>query len=349
MARTKTDKSIWVIFFESLKIYALNLHKFLLYMAFPVLGTLLGLGLIFGLTYWFSSNISHFIVKYPALENISTFMLVITLLVLPGLLILLKAFWDYLVAYGAVNSMYENMQKSGRVYDFGAHTELIKRRTIPFIGLWFLFGIFSALSLCPLFWIICGILAIYFVLVFQVFTFEPELSPIGCVKRSLMLVKGHFASTFMLMALAGALTYIFIPQLFIKVFDLTGINDFLARGIIPVISQLPMPDLTQYGVKSPTEYDVAIFTIKVFAAQILIQYTLPMRSILWSMWYKELNGGRGKYAGGYAENEIKSAGKKSKGKKRPSEKLMEESHKKYGKKKLDKNIIRRAAEKDDEI
>ena len=337
------------IFMEAIGLYFSNFTKFVRYMTFPVLGQIAGLLLVFLITYLYTKNLPPLIDKFSALNNFNILILLSVLITLPGLAIFVKAFWDYLVAYGAVNSMYENMQKSGRVYDFGAHTELIKRRTIPFIGLWFLFGIFSALSLCPLFWIICGILAIYFVLVFQVFTFEPELSPIGCVKRSLMLVKGHFASTFMLMALAGALTYIFIPQLFIKVFDLTGINDFLARGIIPVISQLPMPDLTQYGVKSPTEYDVAIFTIKVFAAQILIQYTLPMRLILWSMWYKELNGGRGKYAGGYAENEIKSAGKKSKGKKRPSEKLMEESHKKYGKKKLDKNIIRRAAEKDDEI
>ena len=336
------------IFMEAIGLYFSNFTKFVRYMTFPVLGQIAGLLLVFLITYLYTKNLPPLIDKFSALNNFNILILLSVLITLPGLAIFVKAFWDYLVAYGAVNSMYENMQKSGRVYDFGAHTELIKRRTIPFIGLWFLFGIFSALSLCPLFWIICGILAIYFVLVFQVFTFEPELSPIGCVKRSLMLVKGHFASTFMLMALACALTYIFIPQLFIKVFDLTGINDFLARGIIPVISQLPMPDLTQYGVKSPTEYDVAIFTIKVFAAQILIQYTLPMRSILWSMWYKEL-GGRGKYAGGYAENEIKSAGKKSKGKKRPSEKLMEESHKKYGKKKLDKNIIRRAAEKDDEI
>lgn len=337
------------IFMEAIGLYFSNFTKFVRYMTFPVLGQIAGLLLVFLITYLYTKNLPPLIDKFSSLNNFNLLVLLSILITLPGLAIFVKAFWDYLVAYGAVNSMYENMQKSGRVYDFGAHTELIKRRTMPFIGLWFLFGIFSALSLCPLFWIICGILAIYFVLVFQVFTFEPALSPAGCVKRSLMLVKGHFASTFMLMALAGALTYIFIPQLFIKIFDLSGVNDFLAKGLIPVISQLPMPDLTQYGIKSPTEYDVAIFTIKVFAAQILIQYTLPVRSILWSMWYKELSGG-GKYTGGkYTDNETKSSGRKSKSKKRPSERLMEESHKKYGKKKLDRNILRRAAEKDDEI
>ena len=328
------------IFTESIGLYFSNFDKFMKYMTFPVLGQLAGLLLVFLITYLYTKNLPPLIDKFSGLNNFNVLILLSILITLPGLAIFVKAFWEYLVAYGAINSMFDNMQKSGRVYDFSAHTELIKRRTFPYIGLWFLFGIFSAVSFCPLFWVICGILAVYFVLVFQVFTFEPVLSPIGCVKRSLTLVKGHFASTFMLMALAGALTYIFIPQLFIKVFDLTGVNNFIAKGIIPVISELPMPDLTQYGVKSPTEYDIAIFTIKVFAAQILIQYTLPLRSILWSLWYREL--------GGSFSNAVSGAQTKKSSKKRPSEKLMEESHKKYGKKKLDRNILRRAAEKDDE-
>lgn len=329
------------IFTEAIGLYFSNFTKFIRYMTFPVLGQIGGLLLVFLITYFYTQNLPPLIEKFSTLNNFNTLVLISILITLPGLAIFCKSFWEYLIAYGAVNSMYENMRKSGKVYDFAAHTELIKRRTLPYIGLWFLFGVFSAISVCPLFWVVCGILAVYFVLVFQVFTFEPELSPIGCVKRSLELVKGHFASTFMLMALIGALTYIFIPQLFVKIFDLSGINDFLAKGFIPFISQLPMPDLTPYGIKSPTEYDVAIFTVKVFIAQILIQYTLPMRSILWSIWYKELGGGN-------YNKENTTSSKTKKARKRPSEKLMEESHKKYGKKKLDRNILRRAAEKDDQ-
>lgn len=331
-----------VIFIESVGLYFSNFDKFIQYMTFPVLGQIGGLLLVLLITYFYTQNLPPLIDKFSSLNNFSVLILISVLITLPGLAIFCKSFWEYLVAYGAVNSMYENMQKSGRVYDFSAHTELIKRRAFDFIGLWFLFGIFSTVAFCPIFWVVCGILAVYFVLVFQVFTFEPELSPIGCVKRSLELVKGHFASTFMLMALAGALTYIFIPQLFIKIFEITNINDFIAKGILPIISQIPIPDLSQYNLKSPTEYDIAIFTIKTFTAQILIQYTLPLRSILWSLWYKEL-GGRKNIEINYTEK--KSNSKKSK--KRPSERLMEESHKKYGRKKLDRNILRRASEKDD--
>lgn len=332
-----------VIFIESVGLYFSNFDKFIQYMTFPVLGQIGGLLLVLLITYFYTQNLPPLIDKFSSLNNFNVLILISILITLPGLAIFCKSFWEYLVAYGAVNSMYENMQKSGRVYDFAAHTELIKRRAFDFIGLWFLFGIFSTVAFCPIFWVVCGILAVYFVLVFQVFTFEPELSPIGCVKRSLELVKGHFASTFMLMALAGALTYIFIPQLFIKIFEITNINDFIAKGILPIISQIPIPDLSQYNLKSPTEYDIAIFTIKTFTAQILIQYTLPLRSILWSLWYKEL-GGMKNIEFNYTEK--KSTSRKSK--KRPSERLMEKSHKKYGKKKLDRNILRRAAEKDDQ-
>ena len=330
------------IFIEAIGLYFSNFTKFIRYMTFPVLGQIGGLLLVFLITYFYTQNLPPLIEKFSTLNNFNILVLISILITLPGLAIFCKSFWEYLVAYGAVNSMYENMQKSGRVYDFSAHTELIKRRTLPYIGLWFLFGIFSAVAFCPLFWVVCGILAVYFVLVFQVFTFEPELSPIGCVKKSLELVKGHFASTFMLMALAGTLTYILIPQLLIKVFEIFNINDFLAKGIMPFILQIPIPDLSQYSLKSPTEYDISVFAIKTFVAQILIQYTLPLRSILWSLWYKEL-GGRKNAEINYADK--KSTSKKSK--KRPSERLMEETHKKYGKKKLDRNILRRASEKED--
>lgn len=86
---------------------------------------------------FYTQNLPPLIEKFSALDNFNVLILLSILITLPGLAIFCKSFWEYLVAYGAVNSMYENMQKSGRVYDFDAHTELIKRRAIPFIGLWF--------------------------------------------------------------------------------------------------------------------------------------------------------------------------------------------------------------------
>ena len=99
--------------------------------------------MVFLTTYFYTINMPKLIDKYPNLNSISTLVIIAVIISLPGLAIFCKAFWDYLVAYGAVNSMVSNMVKSGRVYDFDAHRELINRRALPFIGLWFLFGIFS--------------------------------------------------------------------------------------------------------------------------------------------------------------------------------------------------------------
>ena len=132
-------------------------------MTFPVLGQIGGLLLVFLITYFYTQNLPPLIEKFSALDNFNVLILLSILITLPGLAIFCKSFWEYLVAYGAVNSMYENMQKSGRVYDFDAHTELIKRRaisrgnrtvclifflfhTICFLGLYF---IHSAHSLNP--------------------------------------------------------------------------------------------------------------------------------------------------------------------------------------------------------
>ena len=332
------------IFMESVGLYFSNFDKFIKYMTFPVLGQLAGLVLVFLLTFFYAKNMPSIIQKIPALDNFSLLLLISILIVLPGFAIFVKAFWEYLVAYGAVNSMLENMLKSGKVYDFDAHTELIKRRTLPFVGLWFLFGIFSLVSIIPFFWVPCGVLAVFFVLVFQVFTFEPELSPIGCVKRSLQLVKGHFASTFMLLALLGALTYVLIPQLINMFCEYTHITLCLSNLVTPIISELPLADwnnLLSYAYLPPLKIEeVALFTVTTFVAQIFIQYTLPLRSILWGMWYKELNGGKL-----YLSKEDKPRTKKIK---KPSEKLMEASNKKLISKKIDKNILKRAMEKEED-
>ena len=338
----KKNKAILSIFMEAIGLYFSNFDKFIKYMSFPVLGQIVGLLLIFILTYFYAQNMPVLIQKFSVFDNYMLLVGVLILLILPGLVIFIKSFWEYLVAYGALNSMYENMQKSGKVYDFDAHTELIKRRTLPFIGLWFLFGVFSLFSICPLLWVVCAVFAVFFVLVFQVFTFEPELTPLGCVKKSLILVKGHFASTFTLMALVGALTYVLIPNLANQLFAYVNATNLFSSWVEVMIKDIPLDVLNGFLSKiylQPLDLKtISLFAVSVTITQIFIQFTLPLRSILWAMWYKELNGALPKLV------EKKSA-KKSK---TPSEKLMKESHKKFTSKKLDRNILKRAMQKDEE-
>ncbi len=336
---TKKNKTPLGIFTEAIGLYFSNFKQFVKYMAFPVLGQVLGLIIILACTLIYSKNLPFLIKKYSFFNDFNTLVLISVIVALPGMIIFMKAFWEYLVAYGAVNSMLENMLKSGKVYDFNAHTELIKRRTASFVMLWLILGIFGILASCPLLWVPAGVLGIYLALVFQVFTYESELSPIGCIKKSFNLVKGHFASTFLIIFLSGLLCWIFIPQICKYVFDITNINKLLSTAILPLVESMPIGEinsfLVQYQIPVIKNYDIAAFVITSTIAQIFIQFTLPMRSILCGLWYKELNG---------SLPEIKEKRKTSK--KRPSEKLMEESHKKFVSK-LDKNILKRASEKEE--
>ena len=351
---TKKKKTPLGIFAEALSLYFSNFNQFVKYMTFPVLGQIVGLVIVFVCTYFYSKNLPALIEQYSFFDDFNTLILCSIVISLPGLIIFMKAFWEYLVAYGAINSMLENMLKSGKVYDFDAHTELIKRRTPSFVGLWLLVGIFSILAICPLLWVPAGVLAVFFVLIFQVFTYEPELSPVGCAKKSLMLVKGHFASTFMLIALLGALTYYFVPQAVNTLLDWSGGTKILSNFVIPFIGQLPVESinitLKQFYIEPVQFENIALFTVSMLVSQIVIQYTLPLRSILCGLWYKELNGSLPKI-------EKKKRSSKSK---KPSEILMEESHKKFGDdtkkektfdndfKTLDRNILKRAMEKSDD-
>ena len=115
---SKKASNVLGVFTESIGLYFSNFDKFMRYMTFPVLGQVAGLSLIFFITYFYSMNMPKLIDKYPHLNSMGTLILISILITLPGLAIFCKAFWEYLVAYGAVNSMFLNMYKSGKLYDF---------------------------------------------------------------------------------------------------------------------------------------------------------------------------------------------------------------------------------------
>ena len=53
---SKKNKTVLNIFAEALKLYFSNFDKFVQYMTFPVWGQIIGLGLVFLLTYFYAKN-----------------------------------------------------------------------------------------------------------------------------------------------------------------------------------------------------------------------------------------------------------------------------------------------------
>lgn len=279
------NRSVWLIFFEGIKIFALNIHKFMLYMAFPVLGQILGIFLIFGLTFWFTQNMQDIAAKYDALNNMSSMITLIVVSVIPGVLILIKAFWDYLVAFVALNSMTEGYLNTGRVYDFKAHNSVATQKSFSFITIWFLISIMTILGILPVFWIFAGLFFVYFILVFQVFTFENGLSPVGYFKRSMFLIKGKFGRTFLLMAILTIFTYVILVSGLGVLFDAFNWTNPLAKMFEAWAYTLPIDPLEQYGV---TPSVIGTELVKQLVFFLAIGFSLPIRSICWTLWYNEL-------------------------------------------------------------
>ena len=291
MARTQKDKSIFIIFFEAVRIFCMNIHKFLLYMAFPVLGQIIGIFIIFGCAFWFRTNFNEIIGKYPVLTNPSSMAIFVIILTLPGILIFLKALWDYLVSYGALNSMTEGAITTGKVYDFPAHNAVVKKRIFTFTGLWMLFGIFSLLAVFPLFWVIGGIFFIYFILIFQVFTFEYEITAIECFKKSLFLIKGYFFRTTVLALMLAIIIYLFTLGVTV-LFQAVKLDKFFLGIFETWIMTLPIDNINmlygQFNIMI-TPQTIARYCLDNMIFFLTFGFLLPLRSITWTLWYKNLN------------------------------------------------------------
>lgn len=287
MSKCKVKNSIWFVLAEGIKIYFSNIDKFFVYMLFPVFGQVIGIALAFGLTLGFADKIA------AKVDSISSALLFILLLAVPGLLIFAKAFWDYIVAYVALNSMTEGAVTTGRVYDFQSHNEVATRRTWKYVGFLLVLSILMSVG-SSIFFIIPGlVLWIYFILVFQVFTFEPDLSIPDCFKRSLMLVRGDWARTFFLMIILAFFSIFIITQGITVVLDYLNLTASICSIFNFIGETLPL-DLIN---KALTVAKLPIITTKLVSEWIFLSVlgcivaglTLPIRSICWSLWYKNLS------------------------------------------------------------
>lgn len=292
MAKEKVKNSIWFVIFEGIKIYFSNIDKFFIYMLFPVLGQIIGIALTFLLTLGFADKIA------AKTDSISSMLLMIFLLAIPGLLIFTKAFWDYMVAYVALNSMTEGALTTGKVYDFQSHREVATRRRVKFIGLLLAVGILSLIAVVccviPVFGLIPPlILWIYFILVFQVFTFEQDLSIKECFKKSMNLIKGDWARTFLLMCILAFFSIYIITIGVTVIFDYLHLTDSLSSMFDFVGNSMRLDLINKVTAHlNSEEITVNMISKWIFTSVlglIISEFSLPIRSICWSLWYKTLS------------------------------------------------------------
>lgn len=309
MSKYKLKNSIFFILWEGIKIYFSNIDKFLLYMLFPVFGQVIGIALSFGLSLGFADKVVQ------KADSPAVALLMILLLAIPGLLIFAKAFWNYMVAYVALNSMTEGAVTTGKVYDLDSHNEVATQRGWKYIGFLIILSVLMSLG-SSIFFIIPGfVLWIYFILVFQIFTFEPDLSITDIFKRSFLLVKGNWARTFILMAVLGFFSMYILTEGITVVFDYLNLTAS-ASSIFNFISNLIPLDLVN---KILVHANQPIITNEMISKTIFVSVlgmiisglTLPIRSICWSLWYKNLSDVKGAEAEIVVSKPVRRVSRKS--------------------------------------
>lgn len=286
----KKNITIFEIFLQGLGLYFSNIDRFLLYMLLPIVGQLLGLVLTVSLVYFFANYNTLMLSSIPLFKNQMYANIAIAVILLPGIIIWIKSFCDYMIAYSAVNSMTDNMLKSERVYDFPAHTMMVSRRGLAYFTLCIMFLALILLTYIPIFMVFGWILLVYYAFVFQIFIFEPELSPGDCFKRSASYVSGNFKRTFLMIALVGAFTYVIVPQILLSFFTTIKLVDWLKSLIVPYIT-VPSLDsvnmvLSAMGAVQITPNQVAGFIVQALIVVGVIQLLLPLRVICMCLWYK---------------------------------------------------------------
>lgn len=310
MAKNKKDSmisSVFKIFFHGVKLYFLNFEKFFKYLAFPVLGQVLGISLIFFASYLFTLHVSAFTNKNPIFDNIPLVFLVLLVLTLPGFFIFCKAFWDYLIALASINSMASSLLEGGTLEDTGMHAELIKRRAGSYILFLFLISIIYILLSVPILWGLLAVVFVYLALSFQVFALEEERGAFDAIRTAIGYVKFNFLKTMSLLILLGIVTYWLVPGLIcwgVEAGDLAG---FFSYPVEQYIRLLPLEDfnniLVQYHIPFELKsYDVAKHIVLMAVSFVVVGFTLPLRSLCCTELYKDIN--KRNYAGRIAAEKL---------------------------------------------
>lgn len=301
MAKKKglTTLDILNLFVEGTKLYFKNFPKFLKYMAFPVLGQVLAMFLIFTTVHLFTNNLEKLIYINPALNNISILMIILLILIIPSFIIFFAAFWKYIVAMGSLNSMANNIISGAKLENLSIHNDTVNRRMGTFLGLILILSLISLGFIIPFISLIILVLMIFLCLSFQIFALEENLKTIGIIKKSIKMVKNNFVKTSFLLFLLWFFTYYFIPEIFNLTLDKLDLYKYLIIPIVEFCKDLPFAEVEQtvntifsaVNNNSIFQFDVVSISKRIVAvifASIIIGFTLPLRSICCTLLYKNI-------------------------------------------------------------
>ncbi len=290
MARKKSNKiiDVFLIFFSSIKTYFLYLDQCVKYLLFPIFGQLISLIILFTIVYYFNTNIDN-------IRNISAFFeddkhlfVIYSLTLLPFLIVFIKAVYDYIIAFCALNLLFYTVSNKKKVkdIDFSANRKVIERKIINYVILMFLV---TFLLIVPPLIFVAPIIWVFLSLSFQVLSFENDISGQRAISRSIELVKGNVIPTVILLLLCSIVTYWFLPSMFIWACEKLSLITFMIGRIETFVNLLSLDSLNE--LLSIINFKLDSLTIAKYMAEnvvtlIVIAFTLPFRCCCFTQLYK---------------------------------------------------------------
>lgn len=296
MARKKSDKffGVFGIFFSSMREYFLYLDKLLKYLAFPVFGQLISIISMLTLAYYFRINADKLIAKGGFFGNEQHLLILLLIILIPFFLIFLKAFFDFIIAFSALNIMFYTVGNKKKVQnvDFNSYNNVIKRKFGTYLLLMFLT---TLLFIIPPLCFFIPVTALFLAFVFQVFALENNSSAFNSIKRSFELVSSNFIPVIIMILLCCFSTYIFLPKLFMWVADKTSVSFFFANMwenfcseiiVTPVNNVLSsLPDLGKNIIYKLDAVSVSRGLFETVLTTVIVSFTLPFRCCCFTKLY----------------------------------------------------------------
>ncbi|MCD7879306.1 MAG: hypothetical protein LUG16_05160, partial [Candidatus Gastranaerophilales bacterium] len=246
----------------------------------------------------------------PLLADSKNLSLLFWIILIPFFIIFIKAFYDYIIAFCALNIMFYTVSGKTRVknIDFSSHKSVIQRKIFQYILL--MLYVTLILIIPPL------VLWLFICLSFQVFSLEPESTAAKSLSRSVELIKGNIIPTIIMLVLCYIATYWFLPEMFIWASEKVSLNTFLVQCFEPFFGMLPLDyyndilSVVNYRIDTVT---LSRNTVEFLISFIIIGFTLPFRCCCFTQMYKLYDSDRIKEFSKESDEIIKrAAGKKRK-------------------------------------
>lgn len=326
MAKKIEYDNIFKILLNGFKTYIRHFVTLSKIMMFPVFGQLIGICLILFPVCLISQAIPQHFSSISISNNLLLILLGIIAVTIPGFIIFLKAFWEYMVAMVSINSMVGNFIRNGDVKDVMIHAQAVKLKTKEYIALLLIISaiwviglalpfvvfilqgslklapiyagaLFTCLELLSIF--VLFIVSVYLSLCYQVFAYENH-SSIDTLKKSWRLIEGNFWRSLFLGGVLGLVTCVIVPAIFQSIIEKTALLSIIASPFKTYYAGL-MGDSVSIGQIAENLYkfqlisssadlldSLATSSVLSIIGMIVTAFMLPLGSTCYTMLYFDI-------------------------------------------------------------